>query len=367
MDKFCIFCGKPPENKNKEHVIPKWLIELTGDPNRVVRLGRKWTSKELEKREFTFSSLTFPACARCNEEYGTNLEGKTIPIVNSILSKSSISASDWDIFFDWLDKVRIGLWLGFFYLNENYQGIEPMFHINKRMGSKDRLLIIYEIIPDEQTGIMWSCTESPLFAQTQSCFTLTINNFLFLNASYDFLISERIGWPYPDTRQAHPTGKTLIDVNDGAGKIQFPLIEKKFKSGGTQLFQPIIPYEHCIKVDGEDGDLADVYDNDYVRSTCLNFETGKGKIFRRNRNQLDEYPIEPSDSWLPKERFPRGEVHYETSLLAGEFLEDLYRDVSTLELLDSKEAERIKKDREGAMKLHRAIMDLHRKQKDLYY
>ncbi|HDR2534145.1 TPA: hypothetical protein QCI12_004383 [Enterobacter roggenkampii] len=32
--KKCIFCGDKPENKNKEHVIPKWLIEMTGDKKR---------------------------------------------------------------------------------------------------------------------------------------------------------------------------------------------------------------------------------------------------------------------------------------------------------------------------------------------
>ncbi|KKN09837.1 hypothetical protein LCGC14_1042600 [marine sediment metagenome] len=29
MEKTCIFCGKSPENKTKERIIPKWLIEFT--------------------------------------------------------------------------------------------------------------------------------------------------------------------------------------------------------------------------------------------------------------------------------------------------------------------------------------------------
>ena len=31
MDKFCVFCGNKPKGKNNEHIIPKWLIEFTGD------------------------------------------------------------------------------------------------------------------------------------------------------------------------------------------------------------------------------------------------------------------------------------------------------------------------------------------------
>jgi len=45
--KYCVFCGKPPSDKNKEHVLPHWLIKMTGDPNRVVNLGfSKSASKE---------------------------------------------------------------------------------------------------------------------------------------------------------------------------------------------------------------------------------------------------------------------------------------------------------------------------------
>jgi hypothetical protein len=35
MDKFCVFCGESPENKNKEHVIPQWLIRMTGYSKRI--------------------------------------------------------------------------------------------------------------------------------------------------------------------------------------------------------------------------------------------------------------------------------------------------------------------------------------------
>ena len=37
--KFCVFCGKPPDGKTREHVVPYWLLEMTGDPTRVVAFG----------------------------------------------------------------------------------------------------------------------------------------------------------------------------------------------------------------------------------------------------------------------------------------------------------------------------------------
>ena len=109
MDKFCVFCGKKPKSKNLEHIIPKWLIKLTGDPNREIYLGRKWNSPTLEKREFSISSFKFPSCEECNYKY-SQLEGIAKNIVDKILSKSDLSVYDWDMFLDWLDKIRIGIW-----------------------------------------------------------------------------------------------------------------------------------------------------------------------------------------------------------------------------------------------------------------
>ncbi len=39
MAKFCIFCGNPPKDKNAEHVIPQWLINITGKRSRQINLA----------------------------------------------------------------------------------------------------------------------------------------------------------------------------------------------------------------------------------------------------------------------------------------------------------------------------------------
>ena len=68
-NKFCIFCGEKPESKNKEHVIPKWLIELTGDPKREAFFGIDAVSEKKGPRVFSFDSFTFPACEQCNTDF----------------------------------------------------------------------------------------------------------------------------------------------------------------------------------------------------------------------------------------------------------------------------------------------------------
>jgi hypothetical protein len=96
LSKVCIFCGNPPSGKNKEHVIPQWLIRATGNPTRKVYLGRNWSSSDLKQRVFSLSAFTFPACAACNSECSA-LEASAKGIVDRLLVSQPVSANDFDI------------------------------------------------------------------------------------------------------------------------------------------------------------------------------------------------------------------------------------------------------------------------------
>ena len=58
--KFCVFCGNKPENKTKEHIIPRWLIEKTGNVTRPMK-GGPITSKGV--RTYAFDKFVFPGGA----------------------------------------------------------------------------------------------------------------------------------------------------------------------------------------------------------------------------------------------------------------------------------------------------------------
>ena len=366
MKKFCIFCGEEPESKNREHVIPQWLIRMTGAANRETHLGLKWRTLDLEKRQFSLSSFTFPACEACNTECA-DLEARTKSIVEDIIECKALGADHWDTFLDWLDKVRIGLWLGMIYLNENHRGLNPQFHINRRIGSKDRFLIIYQIEDDGIKGVGWAATESPLFQNTPSCFTLTINNFLFFNASYDFLLSHKLGFPFPLARRYRPDGGEWMDMTGGTEKVLLPLSKKRFKTGGTQLFQPMIPYDHFRSDDGSIVDCSELYDNEYVRANCMDYVAGRGVIFRRQRNTLVAYSAEPSKEWIPNQRFPRGEVHHQTGVLAGEFLEEICKNYPSFDDLSDKERCEREAEVAAALRLHKTMMVHYIAQRKMFY
>lgn len=366
MDKFCVFCGAKPESKNKEHILPQWLIKMTGDPNRQIPLGRNWNSPTLEERKFSFSSFTFPACKVCNDKYAL-LEVKAKNVVEKMQERLPLDIAELDLFLDWLDKVRTGIWLAMIYLNKNWRGVDPLFHIEKRISSKDRFLIIYEGFDDGVKGVSWLGTESPIFQLMPSCFALGINNFVFLNVSYDFLFSEKIGFPYPENITHRTKGGFYLDMAPGTSTLQFPLITKKFKTGGTQLFQPMIPWDHIKSENHEPVTEFEHYNSEYVRNNCIDFDKGKGKLFKRDRNKLVEYPDAPSLNWLPKQKFQKGEIYHQIGLQVGEVLEELYSKPVSFEGIENDEASHRKAEKEGAINLHRTVLNHFREQKHMYY
>src|SRR5450755_2969832 len=131
MEKTCIFCGRRPEAKTKEHVIPKWLIKMTGDPKRKVSFGT-YNLKGKPPTALAFDQLTFPACDECNVAF-SDLEGRARTVTEQLLGRGPLTSTDFVCLLDWLDKVRIGMWLGLLWLEGNPWGINPKFHISSRL------------------------------------------------------------------------------------------------------------------------------------------------------------------------------------------------------------------------------------------
>jgi hypothetical protein len=235
----CVFCGKAPTSKNKEHVIPQWLIALTGDPGRAVPLGLKKDPTGFEQRKFAFSAFTFPACGTCNDEF-SHLESRVKTIVEGLLNAHTILGAAVPDLLDWLDKVRVGLWLGHRLLDKNVYGIEPHFHIKQRLAYHDRAVALYRIdTPDP--NLTFSATDLPIFAHTPSCFALRINSMALVNISYDFFLSRRLGLPYPRRSRLRPNGATEYEMNPGTRRVALPLLHPPLPLEPLEFFQPIRP------------------------------------------------------------------------------------------------------------------------------
>jgi hypothetical protein len=193
--KKCIFCGDhvPNNVKTKEHVLAQWLISLTGNPKRV------WTFGEnLEKNkvmEFSLDNLTFPACDGCNGVY-SKLENTAKPLIERLIRREDLLAKDYKVLLDWLDKIRVGYWAGMQMLLGNEFGIIPKFKIANRIGKCDRMLVVY---PFEKLskGLNIIGCDTPIFKVMPSAFGMRINDIILLNVSYDYMLAELLGYPFP--------------------------------------------------------------------------------------------------------------------------------------------------------------------------
>lgn len=286
--KNCIFCGNEVSEKTKEHIVPKWLMKLTGDPNRQVNLGVNYprlldaNSKEKVVRRFSFSAFHFPACNSCNSKY-SHLENKTKLIVEKILVNKSITAKELDTLMDWVDKIRIGLWLGFMQLNKNLLNLNPKFAIDRRIGSKDRMLAAYRF-DDVTDGVSFYGADSFAFQHIPSCFGFRINNYYFFNISYDYIFSKKLGFPFREVTEISENYDFGGDMVQGYKKVNRKILPKPIFEGSMQFIQPIFNGKSLINPQDQFKEKNFYTSNEFVIENSLDFNDGKGAIFTSNSN-----------------------------------------------------------------------------------
>jgi len=268
-NKTCIFCGKPPIDKNKEHIIPQWLMKLTGTLKKNMSVGSNW--KTGQEQVFNFSQFTFPSCTSCNSEYAKK-EALVKPIIEKLLVDDFIDKDEIIELLDWFDKVRIGLFYGVMYLNNKNLNLEPKYCINSRIGLKDRFLAITNCYDGSKT-LGWTGVNSYIFMSSPTTFTLRINNLLLTNCSSDFIVSKQLGFPYPEFLMPKSDDSPEIDMlmKKGLLRVSAPLFKSKLYNPAIIISQPIFTVGKTKK--------PDYYENDYIKNSSLNFEKGIGDIF----------------------------------------------------------------------------------------
>lgn len=300
MARKCIFCGKPMTEKSNEHVIPQWLIEMTGDIKRVASFGIDYSkilddnveAENLKTRVYPFLKFTFPACKKCNEIYGSGLEAKVKTVLTKVLAGQAINGDEIIALLDWFDKVRIGLWLGYLYYNQQQDSLNPKFYINDRIGQKDRTLFVYKC-KEPVEGINIIGPGGMLFSRIPSCFLLRINNYFFLNISNDALLLKDLGYPYPIIKSMDYDGDLCGTITTGLGKINQELLSKyNIKATSKAIFQPIFKQFE---------DICQSKDT-YVINNSLVQEEGIGGIYIKDRvirrlEKNEEYLLEPNETY----------------------------------------------------------------------
>jgi hypothetical protein len=235
----CVFCGQPATEKNREHILPQWLLELTGDPSRVVTMAINPQSGEQIK--FAWSALVMPACQACNEKYG-KLEQAVKPIVLSLLDRKPMTSRQAFVLLDWLDKVRICLWLNQTILQGNIETINPHLYVDNRIGKKDRLLYLYTL-DGKGKGLNAFGIESLIFQHQPSCFALRVNDVILFNASSDYAFSRGCGFWHPERIERQIDGEFAGHLRfigcAMTREIAHPLFDYSLLKAPLRIVQPI--------------------------------------------------------------------------------------------------------------------------------
>jgi len=275
MDKTCVFCGEKPISKNMEHVLPKWLFTYTGGFNRKISI--KIPLKK-EKIEIDILNFKFPACERCNNSF-LDIESKTKDIICRLNNKEKISSSDFEILFNWLDKVRIGLWLGSLMFSGNPQKIKPKFAISNRF-KKDRILYISHVDGDEKR-LNFSSFDDILFQNMPCYLCLIINNICLLSFSTDSLLLDRIPLPNLKIKKLNNReglftySKYCLDVK----KVNLPYLGKKH----FLLFQVNYPFD---------------INNNFKDNSNHYISNSTSKILMNKSKKMLVYPDNASNIWV---------------------------------------------------------------------
>lgn len=280
--RLCIFCGKEPSNKTDEHVLPHWLIKLTGEPKRQALVSLR---HDPQKR-ISFDKLQFPACDDCNLRYGDELERPTSIVVRKMLRREPISAREVSYLLDWVDKIRVGIWLGYHVLEDKrYYDFEPHFYINDRVGQRDHLLFVSATAKGGH-GLQWHPPEDVLFATTPCFFWLRINSLFIISLSYNTIVSEALELPFFEKVGEGRGGRYRFELKPlPSNSLRLPDFGRKYRV----LAQIIYPRKlEAVEV-GRLG-LKHILNNDRRSSRILEVTPGRVAV----------YPVAPSLNWLPK-------------------------------------------------------------------
>ncbi|MBO6772729.1 MULTISPECIES: hypothetical protein [unclassified Thalassospira] len=279
LRKFCVFCGKNPVSKNKEHILPKWLIELTGDKNRN-------TTVLIDKNDFSpiqhsFSAFTFPACEGCNSDFSF-LENEAKRILLKFFQDEPVTEEEISLFLDWMDKVRVGLWLADIVRNSKQNSVDPNFYISDRVGQGDRAIHILRC-GDGSEGLGYTGVSTLAFHLSPSCFALSINSLSFINISSQNLFSHNLQFPIFKNRYLKEfTGLVGGDFSRARSKVSLPIMPPLIGLDCLSLFQPVISSELA-----NEPKYLNLFQTGFLEKNILSCGR-RGRIYLRSGNCFED-------------------------------------------------------------------------------
>jgi hypothetical protein len=186
--KRCIFCGSPftGQKRNFEHIIPDWLVKEADLLKRDMLVQLPGIS-----RKVSMSRIGLKVCKICNDT-DSALEAQAKIAYLAIKAGKNLTGDQISSLLDWLDKVRVGLWLWLIEQLGDKAGAEPKFRVNGRIARKDRMVLVrrYPVGPSMRGLGLFGLGQ--FFIKLPSAIGLLINNIFLISISSDFLVLRHI-------------------------------------------------------------------------------------------------------------------------------------------------------------------------------
>jgi hypothetical protein len=145
-------------------------------------------------------------------------------VVEGLLVGADLAEGDFHLLLDWLDKVRVGLWLSKYILEENRLGITPNFYIAQRFRAFDRGVIVIRHT-GKKSSVSITGTFLPSFVISPTAFALVINSVVLINLTEMDLCSRRLGFPFLKKVALLPTGPIKAEVRPGIKRCMQPILK----------------------------------------------------------------------------------------------------------------------------------------------
>jgi hypothetical protein len=186
--KRCMFCGQAfsGQKKNFEHIIPRWLTEEADLRKREMKVILPGI-----ERDVGMGRIGMKVCETCNSERA-NLEADAKAVFIALKSGHALQDPEVRILLDWLDKIRVGLWLWLVENTKDSFGTRPKFWINQRIAYKDRVVLVKRYPQGTQMRGLAFWGLGTYFIGLPSALGLLINNIALVSISADFFVTRHI-------------------------------------------------------------------------------------------------------------------------------------------------------------------------------
>jgi hypothetical protein len=154
-------------------------------------------------------------CAGCHDQLNETIDRPAIATLSQLVSLGTIDSMSIQTLLNLFDKIRSGFWFyQHIYLTEegSKDWLHPIWPFFDRIEKFDRGLIIQKLPDKNSKSLKVFGTNSPVFLESPNCFSIKINDWLFISYSSPFAFSKFLNLPCPNKISLYKSNFGEIEI-----------------------------------------------------------------------------------------------------------------------------------------------------------